>query len=383
MVEASNSEAAVGILQTQGLYVSSIEKISVPIYAKRIALFDKVSNKEIVMFSRQISILLKSQVPLVETLTTLAQQTKKSGFKEKLEKIREKIEGGTSLSEALSMYPKIFSKFYVSMIKSGEATGKMVDVFVYLADYLEKDYKFKAKIKGAMIYPAFILVVFLGVSGLIVTMVIPQIAGVLKQSNQDLPGITKFVMGISDFMQKYWWIVLLGIVAVVFSFIRVIRTESGKKIFDRVILSIPVVGMFLKKIYIERFAMNLSTLIAGGLPIVTSLEITANIVGNDVYRNIIIETTEEIRKGETISSVLDRYPTFIFPLFYQMVMVGEKTGTLDSCLKNVVDFYEDDVDRALDSLLKLLEPLLIVLLGGTVGFLLGAVLIPIYSMTGQ
>ncbi len=381
MVEASNKEAAVAILKSQGLYVSNIEELFVPLYAKKITLFDRVSAKEIVLFSRQLSVLLKSRVPLVESLGTIANQTRNPAFKEKLQKIMEKVQGGTSLSVALAMYPKIFSTFYISMLKSGEASGKLIDVFIYLADYMQKDSKFKSKIKGAMIYPAFVSIVFLAVTSLIVIYVIPQLTEVLKDSGQQLPLITRIVMGLSDFMKAWWWVILLILAPGGFIVFRFGKTPSGKKFFNKAILQIPMLGGFAKKIYISRFALNFSTLISGGLPIISALDITGNVIGNDVYKNIIDTAKEEIRKGKPMSSVLERYPKYIFPIFYQMVLVGEKTGTLDSSLKNVVEFYEDDVDRALEEFIKLLEPLLIIALGGTVGLLLGAVLIPIYSMS--
>jgi len=380
MIEASNKEAAIDILKEQELYISNIEEVYTPVYAKRITLFERVSNKEIVLFSRQLAILLKSQVPLVETLETLAKQIKKPGFKEAILRILEQVEGGTPLSQALSFFPKIFSKFYVNMVKAGEASGKLTDVFVYLADYLEKQYKFKSKITGAMIYPAFVIVVFVFVSGLIITFVIPQLTAVLKETNQQLPLVTRIIMGLGDFMKAWWWTVLLGLGFISVGVYQFQRTEIGKDFLDRFSLRIPLIGAFLKKIYISQFALNLSTLIGGGLPIVTSLEITADIVGNNVYKNIIQETKDGVRRGETISSILERYPAYIYPLLYQMVYVGEKTGTLDSSLKNVVTFYEDDVDRTLEQLIRLLEPILIILLAGVVGLLLGAVLVPIYSI---
>lgn len=380
IVEAQNKEAAIDILREQELYVSSLEEIYTPLYAKRLVLFERITNREIVLFARQIAILLKSQVPIPEALETLARQTKNRGFREKIQKIQEKIRAGTSLSEALSMYPKIFSHFFISMVRSAEASGKVADTLVYLADYLEKEYKFKAKLRGALTYPAFIVIVFIIVSVVMITYIIPHLSQVLKESKQELPLLTKFIMAFADFVKSWWWFILLLLITIIIFIIIFARTKKGKIFFDKFFLSFPVLNVFLKKIFLSRFALTLSTLIAGGIPIVKSLEITADIIGNKIYQDIINETRDQIRKGETISSVLERHPLYVFPLFSQMVAVGEKTGTLDTSLKNVVNFYEDDVNRALEDFIKLLEPLLIVLLGGVIALLIGAVLMPIYSV---
>jgi len=382
IVEASSREAAFEVLKAHGLYVTALEESLVPIYAKRLKIFERITGKEIVAFSRQLAIMFKSRVPLVEIFHTLAKQTKNLNFKDKIQKIAEEIEGGASLSNALALYPKIFSSFYIHMTRSGEASGKLVDVFLYLADYLEKEYNFRSKIKGAMIYPVFIIFVAIIVASIIILFVIPQLTEVLKETGQKLPLITRMVMALADFLKKWAWLVaLILIVGIIFVY-RYAKTENGKKFFDYNSLKVPLLGPFLKKLYLSRFALNLSTLISGGLPIVQSLEITSQVVGNDVYKDIILETKNEVRKGETISSILQRYPKEISALFHQMVVVGEKTGNLDSSLQNVVDLYAGDVDRALDDFIKLLEPILIIILGFVVGGLMAAVLMPIYAGIG-
>jgi len=379
-VEASDREAAFNVLKAHGLYVTALETAAVPFYAKQVGIFQRTSRKDIVLFSRQLAIMFKSRVPLIETFQTIANQTRKSGFKEKVLKIAEEVEGGTSLSKALSLHPKLFSTFYVSMVRSGEASGKLTDVFLYLADYLEREHYFRGKIKGAMIYPFFILFVFLAVIGIIMVFVIPQLSLVLKETGQELPFITRVVMAVSEFMRKRGIIVILGLAVLIILIFRLIKSKSGKKFLDRNLIRLPLIGGFLKKLYLARFALNLSTLISGGLPITQALQISGEVVGNDVYRKVIFETRDEVKRGETISSVLKRYPNLIFPLFFQMIVVGEKTGTLDESLTNVVDFYQIDVDRSLDSFIKLLEPLFIIILGGAVAGLMAAVLMPLYTI---
>jgi len=380
VVEASSREAGFNVLKKHNLYVTALEEISdSPFYAKQLTFFSKANKRDVVMFSRQISIMFKSEVPVVEAFRTIAKQTRKADFKEKIIKIAEEIEGGTPLSKALFMYPKIFSPFYVNMIKAGEASGKLSEVFLYLADYLEKQDAFTSKIKGAMIYPIFILVVFVGVVALIMGYVIPQLSKVLESSGAELPMLTKIVIAASNFIQQKWWLMLLIILAVVGGLVYFFRTDKGKEISDKMFLGLPFVKNFAQKFYLTRIALNLTTLISGGLPIAQALEITGTVVGSVQYNDILQEAKEGVKRGDAISMVFQRYPRLISPLFFQMIMVGEKTGTLDSSLNNVVAFYERDVDRALDSFIRLLEPLFIILLGGVVAGLMGAVLMPIYS----
>ncbi len=380
IIEAFNRETAFNVLKTHGLFVTALEETgALPFYAKKLKFLERVSKKDIVLFSRQASIMFKSNVPIVETFRSIAKQTRKSVFKEKILKLSEEIEGGTSLSKTLSIYPKLFSPFYINMVKSGEASGKLSEVFIYLADYLEKEQNFRSKITGAMIYPIFVLIVFVSVVAIIMVYVIPQLTEVLEGTGQELPAITKVVVAMSNFLKEKWWLVLLITFVLAIALFQFARSKQGKKFFDRNLLRVPLLGGFLKKLYLARFALNLSTLISGGLPISQALEITGEVVGNDRYKKIIFETMDKVKRGDPISSVLEQYPNLIFPLFYQMVTVGEKTGTLDSSLKNVVLFYQNDVDRGLDNFVRLLEPIFIVLLGGVVAGLMGAVLLPLYS----
>jgi len=379
IVEASTREAAFSTLKRHGLYITILEEVAIPFYAKKLNVLEKASKKDIVLFSRQLSIMIKSKVPLVETLRTIAKQTRKSTFRDQLLKVAEEVEGGAPLSKSFALFPKLFSPFYISMVKSGEASGKLNEIFTHLADYLEREDAFRSKIKGAMVYPIFIITVFIAVVGIIMIYVIPQLASVLEGSGQELPFITKLVMSISDYIQKKWWLVLLIIAAIVGGVYRYAKTKNGKDLFDRLYLKIPVLSAFLKKLYLSRFALNLSTLVSGGLPIAHALTITGEVVGNNYYRDIIFETRDGVKRGEPISSTLVKHQDVISPLFYQMVIAGEKTGSIGESLLNVVDFYQGDVDRSLDTFVRLLEPIFIIILGGVVAGLMGAVLMPLYS----
>ena len=379
VVEASSREAAFNTLKSHGLYITILEQVDLPFYARKLKPFERVTKKDIVLLSRQLAIMFKSKVPVVETLRTIAKQVRNNSLKEKILKISEEVEGGAPLSKGFSIYPRLFSSFYINMVKSGEASGKLSEIFLYLADYLEREESFRGKIKAAMVYPIFILIVFFIVVGIIMIYVIPQLAEVLEGTGQELPLITNIVITASGFLKTYWLIVLLILLGLIVGVIRFIKSKTGKDFYDRVLLRIPLIGGFFKKLYLSRFALNLSTLISGGLPIAQALQITSEVVGNNVYRDIIMETGEGVKRGEPVSLVLEKYPTFISPLFYQMIVAGEKTGAIDTSLINVVQFYQRDIDRGLDSFIRLLEPIFIVILGGVVAGLMGAVLMPLYS----
>ncbi len=383
IVEASSREAAVSLLQKHGLYVTILEEAAAPpIYAKRIKIFERVSAKEIVLFSRQLSILFKSKVSLVESLQVLAIQTENASFKEKIFKLAEDVEGGTSLSGTLSRYPKIFSSFYIAMIKAGETSGKLSEALSYLADHLEREYHLTSRIKGAMLYPALIVTVAIVVVALMMFFVIPQLTEVLVETGSELPVITKIVINLSIFFKNWGWIVLLGIIGLITAIFRYYRTEEGKRFFDKFYFQLPLISPVLKMIYLARFAENLSTLISGGLPIAQALETTGDIVDNAVYKEIILKARDEVRRGESISAVLARFPAAFPPIVTQMASVGERTGTLDKTLMNLVEFYQEEIDRTVNSLLSILEPLLIVFLGIIVAGLMAAVLMPLYRMAG-
>ena len=381
-VEASSREAAILLLQRHNLFVTFLERAETrPFYAKKIKIFERVSKKDVVNFSRQLALMFKSKIPLVQALHSIAEQTKNPSLREKILIISQEVEGGTRFSQALSVHPKLFSSFYVSMVKAGEASGSLSESLTYLADHLEREYHLASKIQGAMIYPALILVVVVGVLVMMMYFVIPNMTKVFSEMDQDLPLVTKVVISLSNFMRAWGWLVFLFIAGALAAFNRYSKLGEGKRIKDRVLLRIPFVGSFLRMVYLSRFAENLSTLISGGIPIAQSLEITAEIVGSDVYQQIVFEIKEEVVRGENMSKILARYPNEFPPILTQMVAVGEKTGTLDQSLMSVVNFYRNEVERAVDNLLSILEPVMVILLGGMVAGLMGAVLLPLYKMS--
>jgi len=381
VIEASSKEAASTLLQKYGLYVTFLEETSSkPIYERRIKLFEKISKKEIVIFTRQLSIMFRTKVSLIEALRVLSTQIKNRAFKEKIIKMSEEVEGGVSFSGALSLYPKIFSPFYVSMVKSGEAAGKLSEALAVLADHLEREYDLSSKIKGAMIYPAFLIFVAIVVMFLMMFFVLPKLTDIFQETGQELPIFTKILVGAADFIKNLGWLLVLATVGLIIFIFRYLQTTEGKKTVDKFLLRLPVLGSFLKMSYLSRFAENLGTLIAGGLPIAKALEISGDTVGNAIYTEIILKAQEGVRRGESIASILGDYSDVFPPVFTQMIMVGERTGTLSTTLIEVVEFYRKEVDRMVVNLLSLLEPVLIVFLGLIVAGLMAAILLPLYQM---
>lgn len=379
-IESSTREGAVLLLQQGGLYVTFLEEQGVSIYSKELRFFERITAKDVVSFSRQLAIMFQSRIPLMESLRILASQTKNKSFKDKIFQMSKEVEGGGSFSKVLAGHPKIFSPFFIAMIKAGEAAGSLSDSLSYLADHVEKEYYLSGKIKGAMIYPALVLVVVLIVMFLVVFFVVPNLTKVFETSGQELPWITVLVINITTFLKDWFFLIIGGLVVSIGGLLRYYRTKSGKEKMDAFFLKIPLIGNAIVMISLSRFADNLATLVRGGLPIVTAMEITGDIIGNSSYKKIIMDAREGIKGGENISSILNTRPDLFPPMFSQMVMVGEKTGSLDSTLKNVAVFYEKEFERAMDNTLAAMEPLLILVLGGVVGGIMFSILLPMYKI---
>jgi len=382
VVEASDKEAAFGVLKEYGFYITKLREVKEkPLLSRDISLFQGVSLKEVVNFTRQLAIMFKSEVPLVDALRALAAQWSNSDFKQKIIEISEDVEGGSNLSESLSRYPETFSRFYVAMVKAGEASGSLSGSLEYLADYLERKDDLNSKIRGAALYPAFVVGVIFAIMALMVFFVFPRLEQVLRQSAEQLPLMTEITLTGAAFLRQWGWLITLFLAVVTAVAVRYFRkTESGRKTWDKISLQLPLLGGFLRKIYLSRFARNLSTLIQGGLPIAQSLEITAQVVGNTAYQKVILDTRNKVRRGESINKVLAQHPDLIPPLVVQMVSVGEKTGNLDNSLMHIVDFYDKEVERFADNLLNLLEPILIIILGIVVGIIVITVFMPLYQI---
>ncbi|MFH1392596.1 MAG: type II secretion system F family protein [bacterium] len=379
-IRAKDKQSALDVLKTANLTVISlIAQSEVPIFAKQLKIFDRISFKDIAIFTRQLAVLVGSQVPLVSSLRSLLEQTKKKFFQEIIFNVAADVEGGMPLSDALAKNPKIFSNLYVSMIKTGETSGTLNKSLLYLAEHLEQEYDMRSKIKSAMIYPAFILLAYIAVIILMLVFVFPRITLILGDTGQELPIITRVLIDFTGLFRIYWWI---GVIALLISGIGLWyyrKTLDGKKTFDYLKIRLPIFGPLFKKIYMSRFAGNLATLISGGIPIINSLQIVSQVVSNQIYEKIILEASERVKVGEQIAAVFENNK-YMPVMVSQMIKVGEQTGQLDIVLESLSKFYTREVNNALDGLTELIQPVLIVSMGIMVGFLVLSILMPIYNM---
>ncbi len=342
-------------------------------------LWEGVGAREFVIFSRQLATLIDSKVPLLAALESISNQIDNKFFALKLKSIMFDIDGGSSLSEAMSKHPDTFSHFYVSMVKAGEASGTLQESLNKLADSMERNYELSSSLKGAMYYPAFIITAMIAVGSLMMVTVIPKLLDILTEAGEDLPLQTKILIWTSNFMVNYWWAVIVGVGAGIFGIVYYLKTEDGKNQFDQLVLKLPVVGKILHNVYIARFSENLGTLLQSGLPITVALSITADVIGNNVYKYIVKTAAEEIKKGGNLSEVLNRYEE-IPPVMTQMVEVGEHTGRMSFSLGKVTEFYMKESDRMVKNFSTLIEPVLMVVLAIGVGILVSAILLPIYQV---
>jgi len=338
-----------------------------------------VKEKDVVVFCRIFATMISAGLPLIQCLDLLAQQEANKTFAKILRKVKEDIEGGTSLTDALKKYPKVFDDLFTNLIAAGEAGGILDLVLGRLSNYLEKAMKLKAQVKSAMTYPIAVLVI----SGLVVTLlllkVIPVFQKMFEGMGAELPGPTAMVVAMSQFMQNYWWIIGAVLVAFIIAFKTFVKTEKGRWIFDSALLKAPIIGPVLKKVAVAKFSRTLSTMMSSGVPILEGLNIVSKTAGNVVVEAALLKTRQSISEGQSISEPLTE--TGIFPpMVVQMIAVGEATGALDNMLNKIADFYDDEVDAAVAGMTALIEPIMMVFLGGVVGGMIIAMYLPIFKM---
>lgn len=380
-IDAVSVDSAVSLLQKKGYTVSKIneQQDANSLSLKFSSLFSRVSNKDIVILSRQLATLFQAKVSALRVFNLVGGQAENPTLKKYLLQIADDLQGGSSISKALSKHPDAFSDFYVNMVKAGEESGKLDETFGYLADYMDRTYEVTSKAKNALIYPAFVIIVFIGVMVLMFTVIIPKIALMIQDSGQDVPIYTKIVLGISTFLVNYWVFFAIAIVIGGFLFWRFAQTEEGSRQIDIARLNIPYIGNLYKKLYLSRLADNMNTMIVSGIPILRAIEITSSIVDNKIYKEILDRTLTEVKGGAALSTSLGQHEE-IPPMMVQMIKVGEETGELGNILKTLAKFYEREVIQAVDTLVSLIEPAMIVALGLGVGVLLASVLMPIYNL---
>ncbi len=382
-IDAINNDSAVSSLQRRGFIVVSVMADNQKnILQKSFSFFDSVPMKDVVIMSRQLSALFEAQVSALKAFTLMASQTENGLLRFALQTISQDIQGGVAISSAMEKHPNAFSSFYVAMVRAGEESGKLTETFKYLADYLERQYELVSKTKNALVYPAFVVITFIAVITLMLTFVIPQLSAVLLETGQKLPLYTQIVISLSNVFVHYWFILLAFALLIAGYFWYLSSRDSGKKTLDGWKLSLPVFGNLYEKLYLSRIADNLNTMLSAGIPVLHALEITGAVVDNKIYEDILKATVDDVRGGKQISESFEKYKQ-IPPIMVQMVRVGEETGSLGQILATLSHFYKREVDNAVDTLIGLIEPVMIVGLGIGVGFLLTSILIPIYNIAGS
>lgn len=382
VIEAVNVDIAIDALQKRGLSIISIkpeEETGKGLFG-RISFFGKVSNKDIVILSRQLATLFEAQVSALRVFQLLAMQSENAVLRGKLKEVVDDLQAGNSISGSLSKHQDVFSSFYINMVKAGEESGKLDQTFIYLADYLDRTYEINSKVKVAFIYPGFVMFTFVAVIVLMLVVVIPKISSILKESGQAIPIYTKIVLGISDFMIHYGIFILIALIVGGYFLWRYLKTEVGKISYDDLKITVPFVKDLYSKLYLSRIADNMNTMLISGIPMVRGLDLTALIVGNLIYKKILNETVEDVKAGSSVSSALEKHEK-IPGIFVQMVKIGEETGQLGTILKTLANFYRREVTNSIDSLVSLIEPAMIVILGLGVAFLMASVLVPIYNIS--
>lgn len=377
MVEANNRDYVEEILREKGLSIVAITEKS----ASRLNLdfLNRIKIKDIVIFSRQFSVLVSANVAMVQSLKILVDQTNNPTFKTVISKIADEVDAGSPLSEALGKRPKIFSNFYVSVVRSGETSGRLDEVLSYLADEMEKDYDMMSKVKGAMIYPAFVLL-SLGVVGVVMMIfVVPKLTAILTETGVQLPLTTRILIGTSSFMSNFWWLIIIIGVALFFGLRFYISRPRGRKQFDFLKLKLPIFGRLFQLIYLVRFTRSMNTLIVGGVTIAHGLEVASEVVSNEIYQELIKKTIKEVEDGNSISSVF--MDSKVIPkMVSQMLNIGEKTGKMDVILARITDFYGREISTMVANLMTLMEPIIMIMMGVAVGIMVAAIILPMYNL---
>lgn len=382
VIEAATKDLAISGLSRRGFIVTSLKTEA---ESKKWFEFsfggDKVPLKDVVVLSRQMSTLFDAQVSALKAFSLLAENTENKVLKKKLQQVVTDIQSGSSIAGALGKHTTVFSPFYVNMVKAGEESGKLTQVFLYLADYLDRQYALNSKIKNALIYPGFVIGVFVIVMTLMFTVIVPKLSVIIKESGQDIPIYTQAVMWLSDFLLNYGIFLLIFIIITVTYFFSLIRTKKGKEFLDTFKLKIPIFGGLFRKLYLARIADNMDTMLSSGIQIVRAIEITSDVVGNKRYNDILTQSMNDVKAGKSFSDSMSGHEE-IPNIVPQIIKVGEETGSMGQILKMLAKFYKREVDEAVDTLVGLIEPFMIIMLGLGVGLLLVSVMMPIYNIAG-
>ena len=381
-IDAPNRNTAISGLQRRGLIILFIKDAEEKKSLLQFSFFEKVPMKDVVILSRQIATLFEAQVSALKAFTLLAVNAENKLLGRKLTQIGDDLQAGVSIAGSLSKHPDVFSDFYINMVKAGEETGKLNQTFAHLADYLDRQYALTSKTRNALIYPIFVIVTFFIVMGLMLVFVIPKLSDIILDSGQAVPFYTKIIIALSNFFLHYGFLVIIFLVLLGLWLWRMAGTDRGKETLDSLRLTTPLIGRLYKKLYLSRIADNMDTMLTSGIPIVRAIDITSDVVGSRVYKKTLAEVADGVKSGLSLSVALEKHPEQIPSIMTQMVKVGEETGSLGMILKTLADFYKREVDGAVDTLVGLIEPVMIVVLGFGVTILLISILMPIYNLAG-
>lgn len=376
-VEASSATEAIKLLRDKKMIVLNLKETKSNPF-KEVTLFG-ISSKDRLIFFEQLSVVLESGMPLIEALETLKEQTSNRELKKTLEEISIEVRGGKSFSESLSKYPRIFPEIFVSMVKSGEKSGKLDETLKRLTLQSEKDYELQAKIKNALMYPIVIFAALVGVLILSLVYVMPQIKKIFDEMNVQLPLLTRIVLGTSSFLAKWWWMFIVIIIALYFLAKALLKSDTWRRRMDALLLKIPIYGPFIQKMYMERFARNLETMVAAGIPITESLRITKDVLTNLIYKDAMERIIHDVENGLPLAKTIKKERSFP-PMTSQLIAVGEKSGRIDFVLETLSNFYSREVENTTRNLTTILEPVLTIIMGIAIALFVASVIMPIYGL---
>ena len=380
VIAADNKDAVVALLRKQQILVTGVTEKGKEIALPKMG--GGVKQKEIAIFTRQFSVMIDAGLPLVQCLEILGSQQKNRAFQKVLFEVRQDVESGSTLADSLRRHPKVFNDLFCNMIAAGEAGGILDTILQRMSSYIEKRVKLQAAVRSAMIYPVAVITIAVGVVIIILWKVIPTFAALFEGLGAQLPLPTRITIAVSKFLGRYMWLLALLTGAGIFGLFQYHKTYKGKRQIDQIILKLPILGMLMRKIAVARFCRTLGTLLTSGVPILDGLEITARTSGNSIVEDAIMATRKSIEEGKTIAQPLE--DTDVFPaMVIQMISVGEQTGALDAMLSKIADFYEDEVDEAVENLMSLLEPAMIVFLGVMIGGIVISMYMPMFSLIGK
>ncbi len=375
-----SKDAVIAALRRQQIVVTTVKEKGKEIALPKFG--GGIKAKSIAVFTRQFSVMIDAGLPLVQCLDILGQQQDNKAFQKIILQIRQDVEGGSSLAEAMRKHPQAFDDLYVNMVAAGEAGGILDTILQRLANYIEKAVKLRSQVRSALIYPASVVTIAIIVVYVILWKVIPVFASLFEGLGGQLPFLTQVIVNVSRFIGNFWWLIFMVVFGGAFALRQYYRTDAGRYQIDKLMLKSPVIGLLLRKIAVARFCRTLATLLSSGVAILESLDITARTAGNAVIEEAIFKVRKEVEEGKTIAEPLTRSEQFP-PMVCQMISVGEQTGAMDTMLSKIADFYEDEVDAAVEGMMSLIEPVIIAFLGVVIGTIVVAMYLPMFTLISQ